>query len=422
MTEAPQPRDESEREAVRWDNDANGWVVTSYSACRAIARDDGRRWQKVFRPRLEEPDLVEIWGGGSINGITYVPTGQTANSPVHHRLHRWWLGALSPDAVEPLRAAVIRPIVDSAIDRLDGRLRADLEVELAQWIPIRVIAAVMGLPLDPGFLEECRRLVLLATSVRNLTAGDRGIVSAESAAASAELRELLLPYVRSRRDGAGRDFISDMWRQAPEIFEPGWDEVTIVANVRIMFQAGTRTTANAMANLLYILLTRPDVRDDVAARSPQPVARLAEEALRLYSPVYATLRRATVDLELEGKQVRRGDVALLLNQDAGTDAQAHESAGQLWLDRPRANRHMAFHLGARACTGQFLARVELEELAAAVLARLPGLRLDPAGETPRQQSTGLHWGWKPLPAVFSVRPRPTPAGAVHGTPGLPTVA
>jgi hypothetical protein len=92
VTEAPQPRDESEREAVRWDNDANGWVVTSYSACRAIARDDGRRWQKVFRPRLEEPDLVEIWGGGSINGITYVPTAQTANSPVHHRLHRWWLG------------------------------------------------------------------------------------------------------------------------------------------------------------------------------------------------------------------------------------------------------------------------------------------------------------------------------------------
>jgi cytochrome P450 len=169
-----------------------------------------------------------------------------------------------------------------------------------------------------------------------------------------------------------------------------------------MFQAGTRTTANGMANLLYILLTRPDVRTAVAARSPQPVAALVEESLRLYSPVYATLRRATVDLELEGAQIRRGDVALLLNQDAGTDAAAHASPGELLLDRPHANRHMAFHLGARACTGQFLARVEMEELAAAVTARLPRMRLDPAAaQQPRQQRIGLHGAWRPLPAVLA---------------------
>jgi cytochrome P450 len=63
---------------------------------------------------------------------------------------------------------------------------------------------------------------------------------------------------------------------------------------------------------------------------------------------------------------------------------------------------MAFHLGARACTGQFLARVEMEELAAAVTARLPRMRLDPAAaEPPRQQRIGLHGAWRPLPAVLA---------------------
>jgi cytochrome P450 len=400
VPDAP-PADGPERGAIRWDSDADGWLVRSYSACRAIARDDGRRWQKVFRPGLNEPDLIEIWGAGSPSGITYVPDSATGNPPEHGRLHRWWMRALSPEAVEPHRAATIRPIVDRALDRLDGRTTADLDAELAQWIPIRVIAAIMGLPLNAGLLEECRRLVLAATSVRGMATGQRGVVPDESTAASAQLRELLLPFVRSRRDGTGTGFIGDLWRHAPQIFEPGWDELTIVANVRIMFQAGTRTTANGMANLLYILLTRPDVRAAVAARSPQPVAALVEESLRLYSPVYATLRRATADLVLEGVSIRRGDVALLLNQDVGTDAATHASPGELMLDRPHANRHMAFHLGARACTGQFLARVEMQELAAAVTARMPGMRVDPAAAVPpRQQRIGLHWAWRPLPAML----------------------
>ena len=234
MPVAP-PENEPEHSAVRWDGDANGWLVRSWSACRSIARDDGRRWQKVFRPGLSEPDLIEIWGAGSASGITYVPSGATANPP-ETAVHRWWMRALCPEAVEPHRAATIRPIVDRALGRLDGRGRADLDAELAQWIPIRVIAAIMGLPGDAGFLDECRRLVLAATAVRGMATGEQGVVPAQSTAASVELRELLLPFVRSRRDGAGTDFISDLWRHAPQIFEPGWDELTIVANVRIMFQ------------------------------------------------------------------------------------------------------------------------------------------------------------------------------------------
>ena len=97
MPVAP-PENEPERSAVRWDGDANGWLVRSWSACRSIARDDGRRWQKVFRPGLSEPDLIEIWGAGSASGITYVPSGATANPPEHGRLHRWWMRALCPEA------------------------------------------------------------------------------------------------------------------------------------------------------------------------------------------------------------------------------------------------------------------------------------------------------------------------------------
>jgi cytochrome P450 len=388
--------------AVSWDDEVGGWIVRSYAACHAITRADGRGWQKVFRPALDEPDLIEIWGAGSPDGITYVHTGASANSPVHRRLHRWWLRAQAPDAIESMRMPVIRPLVHEAIDQLAGREAADLDAELAQRIPMRVIAAVLGLPVDDGFLGECRRLMLAATAVRGVT--DRGVVPAESAAASAQLRELLLPYVWERRAGTGGDFISDLWRSAPQIFELGWDELTIVANVRIMFQAGTRTTANAMSNLLYVLAAQPALRAQATGPDPAGRAALVEETLRRYSPVRATLRQATRDMELAGQPIRRGDVAVLLNQEAGTDPAVHTDPAEIRPGRDLASRHLAFHQGARACTGQFLARAELTELAAAVARRLHHLRLDPARPTPEQVSTGLHWAWRPLWTLFRVTP------------------
>jgi cytochrome P450 len=47
------------------------------------------------------------------------------------------------------------------------------------------------------------------------------------------------------------------------------------------------------------------------------------------------------------------------------------------LDRPRARPHLAFAQGPHVCIGVHLARLEARIALTRLLARLPGLRLDP---------------------------------------------
>jgi cytochrome P450 len=84
---------------------------------------------------------------------------------------------------------------------------------------------------------------------------EAGEVHARAKQASTALNALLLPYVRERRDGQGEDFISRIWQGAPQ-FYGDIDEATVLSICRELFFAGGDTTAHAIANALYLYLTR----------------------------------------------------------------------------------------------------------------------------------------------------------------------
>lgn len=388
---------------VVWSAELDAWVVTAYAACRQVAREDGKRWQKVYRPEVTADELVELWGGGSPRGIIYVPPHAERNSAEHGRVHGWWIRTLSTGGVERWRDTVIQPVINEQIDRFISAGRAELYRDLAGRFPVRVIAGILGLPADDEFVEEWVRLFRRATAVRDVRGeADGGETKESSAQASRALRDMLLPFVRSRRSGSGDDFISQFWRAAPEIFDEGWGELDVVANMRLMFQAGSRTTAHAAANTLYVLLTGDAELRDGLIRHAERIPALVEEVLRMYSPVEVTLRRATGDVELGGRIVRRGDIVMLVNSAAGRDERHYEGSADVDLNRRSRRDHLAFHAGARACVGQFLARVELEEMVLAMLSRAPDIRLDPRAEPPRYLRDGaLYRRWEPLHAVFT---------------------
>ena len=109
-----------------------------------------------------------------------------------------------------------------------------------------------------------------------------------------------------------------------------------------------------------------------------------EELIRFAGPVQAVSRACTRPVELGGQQLSEGDVVIALIAAANRDPEVFELPNELLLDR-HPNPHIGFGLGAHACLGLNLARIEARAVLDAILEA--GVDLEVRGPaTPRRQA------------------------------------
>jgi cytochrome P450 len=393
---------------VVWDDSFGAWLVTSYDLIREIALADDDLWEVPFvldRERempfgmtYEQWTHFFAWGSEKMIAAT---TG-----PEHEHQHRWWMRTFSPRTLARWRENLIRPIAHAQIDRFADRGRAELGTEFADRLAPRVMAAVMGLPHEDdawlGRLAELNDRRMALKQLWGQAAVDPGLL-ANAFAATDEINAMLAPYVEERRSGEGDDFISMLWRDAAELFGEAWEEADIYSSTMAMWEGGAGSTPPSTSNGIYTILVYPELRDELRAGGSdgeKAIKNLVEEAMRLWGPVYHRPRVATRDAELNGNAIKKGDRVLTL-MVAGSRDEAHYACPHaVDLHRKAPRDHFAFYVGPRTCPGQGLARVELEEAAAAILGRLDDLRLDPDQEAPRLSGLFMR-RWEPLHAVFT---------------------
>jgi cytochrome P450 len=88
-------------------------------------------------------------------------------------------------------------------------------------------------------------------------------------------------------------------------------------------------------------------------------------------------RYATADIRLGGAQISEGDLVTVSLAGANRDPALFTDPDRFDLRRPAVRRHLAFAVGPHFCLGAQLARQEARAAVTELLARLPGLRLDP---------------------------------------------
>ena len=110
----------------------------------------------------------------------------------------------------------------------------------------------------------------------------------------------------------------------------GSDE--IVSNCVLLLFAGHETTTNLLANGLLHLLRHPAALAQLRAR-PELDASAVEELLRIESPVPATVKVATRDLELRGAALRAGEMVLPFLSSANRDPRQFPEPDRLDLAR-----------------------------------------------------------------------------------------
>ncbi len=375
---------------VAWTEQHGGyWVVTKHHDVAQIFKDH-RRFSSSRNASVPQ---------GLPFTIPPVPMGahvpEDLDPPEFHAYRRLFNGILSPTHVAAL-APRIRHWVSHYIDQFIESGEVDLVKDLAAPVPAAVTLDWLGFPE-----RDWQRISDAFHNMASLPATDP---RAQAAFLDlAWLDERISEEVDARRT-APRDDTMSYFVHARIDDEPIATEY-VEGMIRILVGGGVETTTSAITSTLLHLARHPEDRRRLIDE-PDLWATAGEEFLRRYPPVRAHARTVMVDTEISGCLMRAGERVLLSERSACQDEDAFPDPDRVILDR-FPNRHLAFGLGIHRCAGMHLARLELKEVVAQVLRKLPDYEVDEAKVQP-YPSQPMASGYKGVTATFTPGLKSTP--------------
>jgi cytochrome P450 len=284
-----------------------------------------------------------------------------------HTRHRAIIApAFVPKALRSDLPALIGAIVEELIDRFAGNGAAELVAEFTATIPIRVIAHVIGIPMEDYATFHHWGLDIIGFT----DDPPRGYAAAQN------LVEFLRPLLAARRAQPTDDLMSRLAHA--EVDGERLTDEEIFSFLRLLLPAGAETTFRLIGNLLYALLDDPAALAAVRA-DRQQVDWAIEETLRWESPVQFAARETTTATTLGGVALPAGAQLLLALGSANRDESVFTAPARFDLGR-RPTEHFAFGFGRHFCAGAHLARLEARIALNALLDRLPNLRFTPGAD------------------------------------------
>ncbi|MFI6509582.1 cytochrome P450 [Streptosporangium sp. NPDC050855] len=345
------------------------WLVARHADVNALLRDRrlGRSYLHVATHaefgRPDDPEFQDPFWRVIRAGMLDV------EPPVHTRLRRLVSKAFTPRMVEALRPKVARMagrLVDDFVERGGG----DLIAEVAEPLPVAVIAEMLGVP-------EADRHLLRPWSARICGMYElRPSVEAQHAAvrAAEEFSAYLVDLARARRADPGDDLISALALVADE--GDRLTEEELVGTCVLLLNAGHEATVNVTGNGWWALFRNPAELERLRA-DPGLLPTAIEELMRWDTPLQMFERWVLEDVSVGGVDIPRGAEVALLFGSANRDPEVFADPGRLDVGRAD-NPHISFGAGIHFCLGAPLARIELIESFGTLLRRAP--RMEPVAE------------------------------------------
>ncbi len=373
---------------VHWDRFLHTWVVTRYPDVMQVLH-------AFSADRTPSPAQLTAMGLSGLNPIAEVMVKQMLfmDAPAHTRLRGLASIAFTPQRVRVLREH-IQQIADELIARVQARGAMDVIADFAAPMPAIVTAEMLGVPTEDhadlknwsadfaemlgNFQHNPDRIPRVLESTNNLTD---------------YFREAIVKTRAQPREGLIHSFMT------AEVDGDRLTEEEIIANCVVTMVGGQETTTNLIGNGLLTLLRSPEqlarLRDN-----PALIPSAVEELLRYESPSQHTGRIAREDVEIGGKEIRKGQAVMAIMAAANRDPDRFPNPDELILDRTD-NKHLAFGWSSHFCFGAPLARMEGQIAFETILRRLPNLQLASTVLTWRNNS-GLR-GLMALPVTFEAQ-------------------
>lgn len=308
------------------------------------------------------------------------------DAPAHLQLRREHMPYFTPSYLRGLTDR-IEGEVSRLLDAMAPLGQCDLVTSLSSHLPLFTLCEILGVPVEdrPKFLTWMHYLEL-ANSFAAERAGGPGGGGLEAAAAQ------IPPEMQAFLD-AFQAAIADMFEYGRHMLhkrrqDPQADLMSAIARAQIDGEllsdeyldgswlliafAGNDTTRNTISGTMKLLTEFPDQKAKLIAR-PELLGGAVDEFIRMISPVIYMRRTATRDVEIDGQQIAEGEKVIMYYGSANRDAAVFPDPDRLDVERPNADKHIAFGYGPHTCIGKRVAQLQLEAVYRQLLARFPDI-------------------------------------------------
>lgn len=378
------------------------WAVTRWDDLVDVHKD----WRR-FSSEVGGTEIEELEPDANVARRTMLET----DPPRHTRLRQLVNPTFSRATVQTYAddaRALVESVLDDAVAGSSSGRAIDAVATIARELPIRMLTALLGVPdSDADMLFHWADQIVyhadpeFSGAVVDQTDTDPYRLLPFRSPISLQVFDYVERMLASKRSNPGADVLSvlaDAVVDGTPLSER--EQGTFFL---LLLIAGNETTRHTLTHALLAFAEHPDqlarLRKGMADGSDL-LDTAVEEVLRWACPQIHFRRTATIDTELRGVQMRKGEKVVTWYVAANFDPEQFTDPFVFDIGRT-PNRHVTFGGGGpHLCLGQWMARLEVRAFLTAFVQRVE--RVEIAGKVERIRSNFIN-GVKRAPIILVPR-------------------
>ncbi len=312
--------------------------------------------------------------------------------------------AMDPPGHDNQRKVVTPAVAPLRLNELDGLIR-ERTVEVLDSLPtgepfnwvdkvsIELTTRMLATLFDFPFEE--RRKLTYWSDIATTPPVQMGLTPEERVMHLFECLETFTNLFKERQfeGNESQDFISLLANHPDTMNLEGLD---LLGNLILLIIGGNDTTRNSMSGGVWFMHENPGEFEKLK-KDTSLIPSAVSEIIRYQTPLSYMRRTALEDVELGGKQIKKGDKVVMWYASANRDEDEIENPDAFIIDRKSPRHHIAFGYGIHRCLGNRVAEAQLRIIWEETLKRFD--RIEVIGEPDRLEHSFVH-GIKGLEVVL----------------------
>ena len=278
----------------------------------------------------------------------------------------------TPRAVDSYEAR-FREHARNIVDKVASRGECEFVEEVAAELPLLAILELCGIPP-----EDRKDFFAWTNAMMFHQDPEMAVDQSVAEAASFEVIAYAMKLLEKHKANPQKDIIGALIDGNGK--DEGLSEEEFVWFFLMLIAAGNESTRTVSSHGMRLLMEHPD-QLQYLVDNPDKIPNACEEMLR-YNTAFIMMRRTAMeDVEVAGKQIKKGDKIILHYHTVNHDEDIFgEDAMEFDVTRAERmpdmyNQHRAFGIGQHFCLGTHLARLEMRVMFEEIIPRMRNPKL-----------------------------------------------